>query len=673
MRRGKEIRVGKRTGRAVVAALLMTAGLLAAFPAGAEIGFTSAWIVGSSRYPTGAGWADVNGDGWPDLVIANGLDVANHPNEVYFNRNGAIEREPGWVSEDTLASGNLCLVDLDGDGDPDMVNANLGFAAEGKTAQPHTAYRNDGGSFGAAPFWRSVPGNAFSLAVGDPDGDGDVDVAFGQGFSAVDPRNAKRQKVVVYFNEGKGFAGEPGWESDSSYVTVDIAFGDVNADGWQDLAITGRGMGIRIFMNRDGRLETTPSWTTSAILGGRQMAFGDVEDDGYADLAVCEVGEYGRGEGCFVLFRNRGGELEKTPSWRSDRYPEASALAWGDADGDGDLDLAGGGWAIHAGVFENRNGVLTREYVWRHEPGWVQQVAWCDFDENGLVPEKRVFTGDGRRSFFDLGEKAIHEIRGVAVDGRALPRTRWCSDPLEGWLSLAEAPRPGATLSVAFVRSTDLDLAVTTIDRIRLYENRPSPTPRDVRVLALVDDGYGANLALDYVHPLLGRVNHNILTLMERRGWEVDFAGVKPTVAACSSLVDYCPSDSMRVDRLVSAIDDLSAYDALVVMPGLDHTGLLASPEAMELVRRAAREGLVIGGWCRGVKVLAAAGVLRGRRVAGPEAMRELLEAAGAIYEGEDAWPVTDANVVTVKRSRYYRPKMVDAIGLAVKAAREGA
>jgi hypothetical protein len=62
---------------------------------------------------------------------------------------------------------------------------------------------------------------------------------------------------------------------------------DVNRDGYQDLAVVHFGFRrTEIFMNNNGVLETVPSWTYSPTSSSNAIAFGDVNGDGYPDLAI---------------------------------------------------------------------------------------------------------------------------------------------------------------------------------------------------------------------------------------------------------------------------------------------------------------------------------------------------------------------------------------------------
>ncbi len=449
--------------RVLMAMVVTIANCLIVEQAAAEIRLSSSpiWQV-SGSYPTGLGWADFNGNGLMDLVVTQGLDITNSPNFVYFNEDGEISTSPGWTSSDRKASNCVFIGDLDNDGDPDLTVANLGLVSENLPPLPQVIYFNDDG-LSSSPGWLSPPGNAFSCTGGDPDGDGDLDIVFGQGHWL----SGGLQNTRLFTNNGGVFDTIPGWETDDLHQCNDAFFGDVDLDGDLDLALGwGDSTGIALYYNHEGILETTPSWSTNVIGGGSQLAFGDVDNDGFLDLAVAD------GTRGFFLFGNTLGVLETIPSWSSTSHVQPSAVAWADIDADGDLDLAVGSWQSGLGVFENRDGTLTDTFVWSYPTSAVQQLAWGDFDEDGLVSTLQTLVLDEDRKLLYLAHAPVHEIDSVSFNGSILGLDQYCYDPLGGWISLGFTPQPGDTLTIAYTYSLDLDLAVTDWQNTRIFENR---------------------------------------------------------------------------------------------------------------------------------------------------------------------------------------------------------
>jgi protease I len=89
-------------------------------------------------------------------------------------------------------------------------------------------------------------------------------------------------------------------------------------------------------------------------------------------------------------------------------------------------------------------------------------------------------------------------------------------------------------------------------------------------------------------------------------------------------------------------------YDALVVPGGRAPEYLRLNPRVLEIVRHFARSGKPIAAICHGPQLLAAAGVIDGKRVSAYPACAPEVELAGATFAdiGVDA-AVTDGNLVT--------------------------
>ena len=126
-----------------------------------------------ATFPMSVAWGDVDNDGDQDLYAGNLYGMANN---LYENLGDGTFRvmDGGRATTDAGSSYAVTFGDLDNDGDLDLVVANWGGSSE--------IYLNDGGGkyeqVRSEAFRRSIH-YASSLALGDYDSDGDLDVLIG--------------------------------------------------------------------------------------------------------------------------------------------------------------------------------------------------------------------------------------------------------------------------------------------------------------------------------------------------------------------------------------------------------------------------------------------------------------------------------------------------------------
>ncbi|MGY8656245.1 MAG: FG-GAP-like repeat-containing protein, partial [Verrucomicrobiia bacterium] len=269
---------------------------------------------------------DIDGDGWRDLIVGNG----NQPGRVYLNTGGIdpFGETVGFdfTMESKLTSG-VAVGDLNGDGFPDIVAAN-------QLAQ-NRVYLNSGASpfFGAGPAsFSSDFQNSFTAVLGDLDRDGDLDVVVGNGGA----------NLRLYMNDGDGdpFDGVVGVNVTSDVRQIEsLALGDVDNDGDLDL-VAGASLGAnRLYLNNGGAASfagvsgldiTTDAHTTRAI------ALADMNGDGRLDVIVGNAGQPNR------LYLNNGTANPFGGVSGADISPDIAStrsVAAADFDGDGDLDV----------------------------------------------------------------------------------------------------------------------------------------------------------------------------------------------------------------------------------------------------------------------------------------------------------------------------------------------
>src|SRR5215469_9392963 len=164
-----------------------------------------------------------------------------------------------------------------------------------------------------------------SVAVGDFNGDGKLDLAVG-GSTAI-------SVVSIYLGNGDGtFQPAVSYGSGSGFGSV--AIGDFNGDGKWDLAVTDSGNNnVSIFLgNGNGTFRTAVKHTVGS--GPSSVAVADFNGDGKLDLAVANNGS----GNVSILLGNGDGTFRTAVDYGAGTGP--SSVAIGDLNGDGKLDLA---------------------------------------------------------------------------------------------------------------------------------------------------------------------------------------------------------------------------------------------------------------------------------------------------------------------------------------------
>ncbi|MCI0496540.1 DJ-1/PfpI family protein, partial [candidate division KSB1 bacterium] len=187
-----------------------------------------------------------------------------------------------------------------------------------------------------------------------------------------------------------------------------------------------------------------------------------------------------------------------------------------------------------------------------------------------------------------------------------------------------------------------------------------SAMPREINALLFMPNSYGANY-------YIARDN------FERLGWNITLTAINQTVNPCQAYAGTLGCPSITVDKKMSEITDITQYDCLVLMfatkwmstPPFNE--ILGNQQALNFFRSAADNGLVIATWCSGVRVLAAANIISGRRVTGASEYQQEYTAAGAIYVGNNSPPIIDGNIVTATAGQSYNISAIEAIALAIE------
>ncbi len=227
--------------------------------------------------PVSVAIGNIDGDGKPDLAIANYND-----NTVSVLRNTC---SIGTVSFDTkvdIGTGahpfSVAIGDIDGDGKPDLAVANNG-------ANTVSVLLNTS-SIGTVSFITKVDvatgSSPFSVAIGDIDGDGKPDLA---------TANFYGKTVSILRNTGSSGAVSFAMKVDVATGTlpISVAIGDIDGDGKPDLAVANnddKTVSILHNTGSSGTVSFASKVDVTTGTGPRSVAIGDLDGDGKPDLAV---------------------------------------------------------------------------------------------------------------------------------------------------------------------------------------------------------------------------------------------------------------------------------------------------------------------------------------------------------------------------------------------------
>ena len=274
----------------------------------------------------------------PITVLVNGLvGYASSPFVVTFGGAGINANSFAEALDFTTGSApySVAIGDLDGDGKSDLAVANI-------SSNTVSVLRNTSTGTGTVSYAAKMDfvtnGSPISVAVGDLDGDGKLDLAVA---------NAGNATLSIFRNTSTG-AGMVSYDAKVDYTTgsspYSVVIGDLDGDGKSDLAVANRGSStLSTFRNTStgsgtmsfaAKLDYTTGSTPSSI------AMGDFDADGKPDLVVANSND----NTVSVLRNASAGAGNVFFDTKIDFITEDSpnAVAVGDLDGDGRIDLAVG-------------------------------------------------------------------------------------------------------------------------------------------------------------------------------------------------------------------------------------------------------------------------------------------------------------------------------------------
>jgi hypothetical protein len=294
---------------------------------------------GTEARPSGLIVADFTGDQFPDVITAN-----FESNSISVLRHNGLAGPfasflPAVHFPATREAERLAAADLNGDGALDLV---VGGMITFGTGVQKVLMNNGTGSFTAAAEYLPTPGNRAgspTTALVDLDNDGDADLI---GAGVLTEGSSDYSTLVIRRNNGSGTFGAAEYYRFPNYVWLPSHFtvADLNGDGFRDIIATtpsGRALdGYNVLLsNGSGGFHPFVFYHASQQTYGSVAV--DVDHDG--DFDVVAVAQ---SSAAVTVHKNRGnGTFAIPPQFPIGGFTEAQEYA--DVDNDGDLDIVTNG------------------------------------------------------------------------------------------------------------------------------------------------------------------------------------------------------------------------------------------------------------------------------------------------------------------------------------------
>ena len=405
---------------------------------------------------------------------------------------------------------SFAVGDLDGDGDLDILVGDSFFGSPGISV-----LKNNGDQTFAAPVYYPVPLQEVvgEVALVDFDFDGDLDA-----FATIRGSFDQMTKIKVWRNNGDGTFAAP-VEFTTGQGPAGLVIADFTGDGKPDVVTANYGASSISILRHNGltgqQAGFLPPVNFNAINHAEKIAAGDVDGDGILDVVVGEVVDIGPLATLAVMINTGNGNFaapviyDAAPGGRFG----STAVALADLDNDGDLDLIGGGLYSVGSV---DNGAVT---IRRNNGNGTFGSAEIILFDNFVSQPKEITTGF-------LNGDGFADIVAAVPSGRAI----------EGFVVVNSNGSGGFNTPVYYEASQQtFDVAVVDLDK----------------------DGHGdvitvANSsAAVTVHKNLGNGSFPVLTRYE--------------VASLSDAVESADIDNDGdIDIVVNGVVDIVSNDGVV-------------------------------------------------------------------------------------------------------------
>lgn len=398
-------------------------------------GFGGSYSIGYGG--TGIAAGDMNGDGWDDIVTAT---EQGSTLRVWLNNGTGGFLNTGQVPAIVGLPQQVALGDLDGDGDLDVV-----VCAGGG----HALHFNNGAGV-LTPVSSASSGDHHDVVVKDLDGQNGLDIVL---------CNFNTNSASVLLSNGTGgFTAQPLSLGGNAQK---VAAGDVDGDGDLDLAFTWgqtyAASGCSIFLNNgSGGFALSPTSPLQMPSGQRAnaLAFGDLDADGDLDLIVANDVNTAK---ITVWANNGSGIFSPGAVHNFNGVPYSIVIADFDLDQNLDIAVALGEptSSFQIRVFQNAasTSLLPAPLaITQSGTAGIFRICEADVDRNS-VPDLAAVT-------FTAGDMRIVLNGATPPPSRTYTFTLPCTVP--GWIATPVAVSAGETIAIHAAGSFQVSANATT-------------------------------------------------------------------------------------------------------------------------------------------------------------------------------------------------------------------
>jgi hypothetical protein len=282
--------------------------------------FARAHDLSDTRYRSYSGnLVDIDGDGAPDVILSND---APDPKVILINDGHGQFRLSGAFGQGSWPTRNVAVADVNGDGRPDIIVANRGDHATQYVCLNQGRGRFDASCAAVADY------SATTITPADINHDGRVDLVI--------PHRDGGQSYV-YLNGGSaGFSSERRMPFGPATASVRMAaVADLDGDGAPDIIVIDdeRRAVEAYYGNRAGGFDAARPFDTGKAVP-YALTIADLNRDGHPDVVVGFV------EAPSAAFFGNGKSRQFARVTFGDSVGAVYGFAVADLDGDGHLDIA---------------------------------------------------------------------------------------------------------------------------------------------------------------------------------------------------------------------------------------------------------------------------------------------------------------------------------------------